>query len=233
MSSILFMGDVHGKVKQYRRIIRALPEGSKSLQLGDLGLGFKGVFLYPGGCLARGDHQFIRGNHDNPTVCRRVKGYAGDYGYWPQERLFYLGGAWSIDQQWRTPLVSWWPDEELSLEELNKAHQLYVESKPLIVATHEAPTVAAIRVLQMAQGLYTHAPLMGDDQDRPKGEEYQYYKAKLGCVNTRTSQALQQMFEIWQPKYWLYGHYHLTCSFVARGTEFQCLGELATREITL
>lgn len=233
MSGIVFIGDVHGKVKQYRKIIRALPEGSKSLQIGDFGLGFKGVHLFPGGSLTKGTHRFIRGNHDDPARCRKHPLYLGDYGYLPEERLFYLGGAWSIDQQWRTPQVSWWPDEELSVEELNKAHQLYIDSKPQIVATHEAPSVAAILLLSWAQGLHVSAPKMSSPNDPPKGEDYAYFKAKMGCVNTRTSQALQQMFEVHQPKYWIFGHYHLTCSFVERGTEFQCLGELATREIEL
>ena len=64
-----------------------------------------------------------------------------------------------------------------------------------------------------------------------KGEDYQYYKEKTGCINTRTSQALQRMFEEWQPKFWLFGHYHVTKCFKLGNTEFQCLGELVVREI--
>lgn len=231
-----FIGDVHGKIKQYRAIIRDLPEGSRSLQLGDMGLGFKGVHLFPGGSMLRGDHRFIRGNHDSPQACRQHRFYMGDYGYRPEDGLFYLGGAWSIDQDWRVENVSWWHDEELDYSELDTAYQLYVKSRPQIVATHEAPSKAAWSMLEKclrSDGQYQPHPYCPTDQSvKVKGDEYAYYKAKLGCVNTRTSQALQRMFEEWQPKYWLFGHYHLTSTFSIGSTEFQCLNELDVREVT-
>lgn len=230
---MLYIGDVHGHIKSYRNIIRALPPDAKSLQLGDMGLGFKGVNLYPGGSMLKGQHRFIRGNHDDPARCRKHKLYLGDWGYWPEERLFYLGGAWSIDAAWRTPHVSWWPDEELPHEELQKAMELYVSSKPLIVATHEAPSKAAMTMLSGLMVAPSHEPCPTDQGVALKAEDYRYYKEKLGCVNTRTSQVLQQMLEAHQPKYWLFGHYHVTRCFQLGDTEFQCLGELATREINL
>jgi hypothetical protein len=156
--------------------------------------------------------------------------------------LFYLGGAWSIDKDWRVEDVSWWPDEELPYDELDKAYQLYVQSKPQIVATHEAPSKAAYTMLdRLIAGGGPHTPCPTDQSVALKGDEYAYYKAKLDCVNTRTSQALQRMFEEWQPKYWIFGHYHLTTTFHLGGqnvggqnfggTEFQCLNELDVREI--
>lgn len=233
---MIFIGDVHGKIKSYRNIIRALPEGSKSLQLGDMGLGFKGVHLYAKGSMDRGWHRFIRGNHDGPEACRKHPCYLGDYGYLPEERLFYLGGAWSIDQAYRTEDVSWWRDEELSYEALDKAYQLYVQCRPKIVATHEAPSKAAFQMLErlMLPAKYVgHAPCPTDQNVRLKGDEYAYYKAKLGCVNTRTSQALQRMFEEHQPEWWGFGHYHLTTEFKIGPTNFFCLNELDTKEICI
>lgn len=230
-----YIGDVHGKIKEYRRIIRSLPAGAKSLQLGDMGIGFKGVHLFPGGSMdyRNRKHLFIRGNHDDPAKCRKHLCYAGDYGYLSDEKLFYLGGAWSIDHAWRIPGVSWWPDEELNLEELNKAAQLYMESKPEIVATHEAPSKAAMIMLSSLIIAPAHEPCPTDQGIAVKQEDYQYYKEKLGCVNTRTSRVLQQMFEAWQPKYWLFGHYHARRCFLLGRTEFNCLGELDVLEINL
>jgi len=230
---VIFIGDVHGKIKQYRALIRGLPEGAKSLQIGDMGIGFKGVSLYPAGSLLRGDHKFIRGNHDSPAACLAHKLYKGDWGYDATEQLFYLGGAWSIDQNWRVEGVSWWRDEELSYPELDRAYQLYVRVKPRIVATHEAPSRAAWHMLESLVGGGSHAPCPTDQDMRLKGDEYAYYKQKLGCVNTRTSQALQRMFEEHQPEYWLFGHYHASRRFFLGKTEFQCLNELDTREIIL
>jgi hypothetical protein len=231
---LYFIGDVHGKIQRYRAIIRGLPEGSKSIQLGDMGLGFDKVRLWPGGSLDRGVHRFIRGNHDNPQVCQNHPRYLGDYGYLEDERLFYLGGAWSIDKDWRVPGKSWWPDEELSYADLDKAYQLYVKSKPQIVATHEAPSKAAFYMLDhLVIGGPKHQPCPTDQSVRLKGDEYAYYKAKLGCVNTRTSQALQRMLEEHQPRYWTFGHYHKTITFHIGPTEFQCLNELDVRDIQL
>lgn len=231
---MIFIGDVHGKIKKYRALIRAMPEGQRSLQLGDMGLGFRGVHLFPGGSLLRGDHRFIRGNHDDPKACHRHPLYKGDWGYDAERQLFYLGGAWSIDQNWRTEGLSWWRDEELSYAELDKAYQLYVQCRPRIVATHEAPCRAAWSMLTalMNQGQGPHHEHCPTDQDvRLKGDEYAYYKAKLGCVNTRTSQALQRMFEEHQPEYWLFGHYHLDRTFTICRTQFSCLNELSTKEV--
>jgi hypothetical protein len=231
---VIFIGDVHGKIQQYRSIIRGLPEGSSSIQLGDMGLGFKGVRLFPGGSLLKGTHRFIRGNHDAPHKCRNHELYLGDYGYLEQDRLFYLGGAWSIDKDWRVPGESWWPEEELSYEQLDRAYQLYVKSKPQIVATHEAPSKAAFYMLDhLVIGGPKHTPCPTDQSVLLKGDEYAYYKAKLGCVNTRTSQALQRMLEEHRPQHHFFGHYHLTIDFKIGPTEFHCLNELDTKECTL
>jgi len=114
---------------------------------------------------------------------------------------------------------------------LNKAFELYVKSKPRIVATHEAPTKAAFSMLtdvmieRSAHDNLTNVP--------NKGEEYEYYKAKMGCVNTRTSQVLQQMFDVHEPEYWVFGHYHVTREFNIGRCNFQCLAELVNMEITL
>ncbi len=226
---MIFIGDCHGKTSQLEWMLKHNPklQDKKCFQLGDMGLGFKGVELNP-----PRNHwfRFIRGNHDSPQKCVDHPNYAGDYGYDPKEKLFWCGGAWSIDWQWRTPGISWWVDEEQSPEALNQAYQLYIKSKPRIVATHEAPTEAAIRIIAAAMVPPSNEELA---TSVVKSEEYQYYKAKLGCKNTRTSQVLQQMFDAHKPEYWVFGHYHLTKEFDIEGCNFQCLAELVNMEITL
>lgn len=207
---MLYVGDVHGKTTDLKWRILHDPtfRGKKVFQVGDMGLGFKGVELGP---MNREKLLFIRGNHDSPFECRKHHNYAGDYGYIPEEKLFYLGGAWSIDWMYRQPEISWWEDEELSEKELGEALLLYTQSEPLIVATHEAPTEAAKLLL---------ADLAGG-----------YFEAKAECKNTRTSRALQQMLDFWQPKHWVFGHYHVRMDFELQGCQFHCLPELGTLEI--
>src|SRR5258708_1321925 len=173
---MIYIGDCHGKTSQLEWMLKHNPklQDKKCFQLGDMGLGFRGVELHP----PEGHwFKFIRGNHDSPQKCVDHPNYAGDYGYDPDEKLFWCGGAWSIDKAWRTPGISWWEDEEQSPEALNKAFELYVKSKPRIVATHEAPTKAAFSML-------TDVMIERSAHDNPtnvpnKGEEYGYYKAKM------------------------------------------------------
>lgn len=226
---MIFIGDVHGKTgKLTHKLLGPAFKDKKGFQVGDMGLGFPGVQLRT---FPTKYFQFIRGNHDAPQKCRQHPNYAGDYGYDPEEKLFYLGGAWSIDAAWRIEGISWWKDEELDLVELNKAQQLYLESKPQIVATHEAPTAAAIILLN--QVMFQGRPDLGDNPVRvSRDSSYEYYREKVGCKNTRTSQALQQMLEMWSPKHWVFGHYHVRMDFELYGCKFHCIPELDTLEIT-
>lgn len=204
---ITFIGDVHGKTDQYQKILRQKYAGQTTFQLGDMGFGFKGTPGLHNNIMLNGRHMWIRGNHDDPAVCRTKVGYAGDYGYLEDLDLFFLGGAFSIDYMWRVPGKNWWPDEELSHEELGKAFDLYYKVKPTYVATHEAPTAAAVYMLtQVLPG---------------------FRNEKLDCAQTRTSAALQQMFDMHMPKEWVFGHYHCSTSFEWKATKFTCVAELA------
>ena len=225
---MFFVGDVHGKTDILINLIKRRTDGPV-FQLGDMGLGFPGVALPE-----QPDLLFIRGNHDDPAACQKHPNYAGEFGYLPAHDLFFLSGAWSIDYGWRQawnqakleewvrykqnsskpPQKVWWEDEELSQPQLDAAVALYIEKKPRVVATHEAPTDAAKYLLS---GGF-----------RPE---------KAECANTRTSKALQQMYEAHQPDYWLFGHYHRDLEFTLvkdnepHKTRFICLNELSVQEI--
>ena len=228
---MIYVGDVHGKTMDLKwRIMHDLTfRDKKVFQVGDMGIGFKGVVLEG---IDPKKLQFIRGNHDSPADCAVHPNYAGDYGYVPEEKLFYCGGAWSIDQAWRTEGVTWWKEEELDAVELNKAFQLYKECKPEIVATHEAPAQAAIILLnQLMLGLGPKDKGESNPVRVPHSADYAYYKEKVGCKNTRTSQVFQQMLDVWGPKHWVFGHYHVRMDFELQGCMFHCLPELEKLEI--
>lgn len=200
-----FIGDVHGKTEQYARLVMGLPNDSKSIQVGDMGLGFKGTLLP-----VFDNHKFIRGNHDDPSKCRNHPNYLGEAGYFPETGIFYLGGAWSIDQKWREEGVSWWPDEELSEEQFDEATELYVQSKPRIVVTHDCPSSAANSILSFLSN------------GRP-GD----------LIEQRTQKRLQCMLNLHEPEYWVFGHWHVSFTFKLTGinTTFICLNELEYKEI--
>ena len=55
---ITIIGDVHGKTQQYQKMLRQRFEGKRTIQIGDMGLGFKGVGLHEMSM----DHRWFRGN---------------------------------------------------------------------------------------------------------------------------------------------------------------------------
>lgn len=207
MTRITFLGDVHGKTDQYQKKLRQKFAGQRTFQLGDMGFGFAGTPGLHKDIMTNGDHRWIRGNHDDPAKCRQQIGYAGDYGYVEADKMFFLGGAYSIDHMYRVPGKSWWTDEEISYEELQKAIDLYIASKPRIVATHECPSRISEYMLQVV--------IPG------------FRNEKLMCMSSRTASALQQMLDIHQPEEWVFGHYHCSASFQWKATKFTCIPELA------
>lgn len=86
----------------------------------------------------RDDLGFIRGNDDDPSLCRSSPRNLGEFGKSP-DGLFWMSGAWSIDWQFRQEGVSWWRDEELSTSQLGEAFDCYVGAKPRVVVTHQGP----------------------------------------------------------------------------------------------
>jgi predicted phosphodiesterase len=129
------IGDTHADYTEYLKITSNC---SESIQVGDFGMiGFTDKVPYLGL-----NHKFIRGNHDDPMLCKQHPNYLGDYGIY--KNIFYMSGAHSIDLQTRTPGLDWWPDEELSMKELYDAYTLYATLYPPIVITHDAPYTALI-----------------------------------------------------------------------------------------
>ena len=135
---ITFVGDVHAKFDQFKRIGERYPL-DLIIQVGDFGLGFADHTVL--------NHfygwRFIRGNHDNPNLAAIHPCHMGDYGYWIDYDLFYAGGAYSIDSHLRMAGLDWWENEELSITQWYDAVAMYGESFPKIVVTHDCPTVAA------------------------------------------------------------------------------------------
>ena len=213
------IGDVHGKIFNYKKLLESLPADASTIQLGDMGLGFEGVYLPK----LSGQHKFIRGNHDSPSECREHLNYLGEFGYDETLKIFYLGGGYSIDRDMRIEGVSWWRDEELSFTDLENAIQQYREVKPRIVVSHECPQEVGdylLRSLGWIGGMYPD----------PYGKAYKARK-----LLSRTAGALQTMFEAHQPEYWFFGHYHVDKVFWFKEykTEFRVLNELSVAEVPL
>lgn len=210
--SVRIIGDVHGKFDRYEKLIADVPF---SLQLGDMGVGFKklvGDEVVPlrnpsFDKMSKGKHLFIRGNHDNPEVCKQQKYYIPD-GTYLDNKIFCLGGATSIDKKYRIEGISWWRDEELSWEELDPIVNSYIELKPQMVCTHECPQSLANEILSA------------------------FNKTKINDYSN-TREALEIMFHKHQPKFWFFGHWHHSIKVKRGSTEFTCLNELEYEDFNL
>ena len=206
---MIFVGDVHGYLDTFRRELKKykkLYPNETVIQIGDMGLGFpkSQSSILPNYC------NFVRGNHDAPNVCRAHPNYLGDFGSKEIDghRTFFVSGAYSIDRAYRTEGISWWPEEELSIMELNTALEQYVEYKPEIMITHDGPSHATTWLLNR----YILANNVPYVEQSP--------------IPTRTGQALTAMFEQYQPKLWIFGHWHTSWIKKINGTVFVCLNEL-------
>jgi len=202
---IRVVGDIHGKFETYKRVIA---DSEHSIQLGDFNVGYRNeggkefddaVHKWQTQNLT---HKFIRGNHDNLTICKNMPNYISDGSYDPNTRIFCCGGAFSIDREFNIEGVSWWPDEELTQREFNHVIDAYAKTKPRIVMTH----------------------------DFPKSVIYPLFKAQY-AEDSITRQALSAMFEIHQPELWIAGHWHIHRKEIINSTQFVCLGELQHMDI--
>lgn len=195
------IGDIHGHWYNYALLTKNIEHNS--IQVGDFGIGFNGTYWHDRANKhhATKQHRFIRGNHDNPNMCREdMVGYIPDGTI--ENDVMYLGGAWSIDWQYRTEGIDWWRDEELTYRELDELISVYEVVKPRVMITHDCPTIAAYYMF-----IKTGNSIGGNN-------------LKL----TRTGEALQTMFELHQPENWYFGHWHETKTMKINGTTFQCIG---------
>jgi predicted phosphodiesterase len=206
--SLFLIGDPHGRIDEYFKLLASLPPGSRSIALGDMYLGHPGVHLPE----LPPEHKFLRGNHDDPALCRMHPNYLGDYGYLPDDDLFFVSGAQTAS--WRVLGNSkyWYRDEELSESDMNKAIAIYKETRPELVISHTAPSEGAKEILKDLNG--------------------SYFLNKHGDVESRTSKALQEMFEAHQPSAWCFGHFHVNREFQIGETKFRCLAEMAISQVS-
>lgn len=194
-----FIGDIHGKFDEY---VNVASSANRSIQVGDFGIGFindrnEDINNFH----ASGNHRFIRGNHDDPTMCKNdMVGYIHDGTV--ENGMMFVGGAWSIDKHYRTENIDWWADEECSYDELSNFVDAYIHIKPKIMITHDGPNIITKELA-----------------------------VPYGRANTKTGQALQSMFEIHQPKIWIFGHWHMNVDVQIGDTRFICLAELAHIDI--
>jgi len=210
MKSIRFIGDVHGNWKKYKKIIN---ECDTSIQVGDFGVGFVSKITEqvhsnpPYDSMKKGDHRFIRGNHDNPSVCKKHPFWIPD-GTMVHDKIFCIGGAKSIDAHYRTEGYNWWVNEELSYKEFLIVCDAYEKLKPSIIVAHEMPESLTYIVCS-------------------KCNKTKYDDSSI------TRQFLDNMLEIHKPDLFIHGHWHVNHHTIHKDVEYIGLGELEHIDLEL
>ena len=201
--NFLITGDIHAKFVRYAvKLHRHVPENS--IVVGDFGLEFVQnplhvSYLYS--IMEAGNHKYFRGNHDNPAVVNTDPQCLPDVDV--HENMMWVAGAYSVDKAIRKPGIDWWPDEELSYEEFEKAIDRYHETKPEIMLSHDAP-FAFLNNL------------------------FYSYRARGW-----TTRALDSMFSLHKPRVWIFGHHHMHLDIVMDGCRFVCLSELQSVNLNI
>jgi hypothetical protein len=206
-SSLYLIGDIHGRIDEYLKLLASLPSESRSMALGDLYLGRPGVRLPE----MESQHRFITGNHDSPSVARAHPNFAGFHGYIPADGIFFLSGAFTVSAAVLQNSAYWYKDEELSPAELDVAFALYCQKKPRILVSHEGSAEIVAEMLSEVDG--------------------NYHEAKRACAKSRTAMTLQRMIDAHSPEHHVFGHYHRRWMAKREGTTFRCLKELEVCKI--
>lgn len=174
-----------------------------TLQLGDLGFSYQ---YLEDAKVDYSRHRFFGGNHDNYDVIEQSPYALGDYGVMPGfSDAFFIRGADSIDKGMRTVGVDWWAREQMTMEELTQCIDSFDTLNPPVVVSHTCP-----------QFLVPH--LVPPNSPHPK-------------QTTRTSMAMNEMFELHEPDLWVFGHWHTSFTKRVGATTFICLGKCQTLTI--
>lgn len=154
---IAFAGDWHGNFRYTQKALSYAAEGGADvvIQVGDFGVWSPYNYVRAVGeeaALLGLQVFFVDGNHEdhpwlNAQPTRLCDGFRvlhdnvahiprGTIWEWDGTTFLGLGGAHSVDRQWRTPSVDWFPEETLTYGQLFEASQaLNID----VMVTHDCP----------------------------------------------------------------------------------------------
>ena len=217
------IGDVHAQIgpadlftRDARPYLELIADAAYSIQLGDMG--DRETYDQLVAHVDAGRHRFLPGNHEHYE--RLPPHSLGDFGLvtWGGVDLFFLRGAWSTDQEKLVQLgreqgkTLWFKQEELTDEQMGAALEEYLRARPRIVLSHDAPT-------RVARFAWHNARRFSAPNSRA-----------VFCAS-RTTEFLERLLDLHQPRLWLFGHHHRDWRHMGSGTLFVCVGELSYVDI--
>ncbi len=211
------IADIHGQYSEYKKIVEdANKKGIPTVQVGDFGFNYQPmeVFLAEMYETYKVRNNCILGNHDwypaRPTFD------LGDYGVLDYAKTcYFVRGAFSIDWKYQLARGSWFPEEELTINECNKCLKHYEKNcKEIdVLISHEVPRSVATKI--------------------SKPDILRNFGYEPDNFTTRTSELLQRILEIKAPKIWVHGHFHNHYELQVGPTKFIGLGINKYVDITI
>ena len=161
---IIYMGDTHGQSTAFRKL-RAnnlVTPDDIIIHVGDFGIDWRTSDVWESKNLPFHDYPcpvyFIDGNHEDFRFIREwskteitqvasklfyvPRGYVGEF---QDQRIGFLGGAFSIDNYWRQPEMDWFPHDEKVSDDNVKTLLFNVGDTPLDVLVTHSPPASVIR----------------------------------------------------------------------------------------
>lgn len=201
MRQFAIFGDTHGDYGHYMKNVRFLDRlGIKdSIQLGDHGI-LAGT-LPP--IIENNRHMFFCGNHDNYKAVEGHKNYMGRYGSVMNDQVLFISGGYSPDVESRTAGFDYFYYEQLDEYEMEKAWQLALAIKPVMLITHEPPD------------------LLVDDliANNPFKHNFPRRASKTGIFLNK----FVQYPGLASIKNWYFGHWHYEYEISVSGIQFKCI----------
>lgn len=198
MTRIMLVGDIHAGLLALEADVCAAKDAecSRVFFLGDFGYRFSDNFIELGRELWLDTGltiDWIDGNHEDFDYLESINFDLGPgFTYHPRgsvevidgKRILFLGGATSVDAQWRTPGASWWPQEELTEAQVASACS---QGRVDIVLAHDAPYLPLLSNKDLDSPSFPESELLRSAQHRDK---------------------VQAVYQTAQPLAWCHGHYH-------------------------
>ena len=167
MANLLVAGDTHGNLSHVKNLFAQAQKHdcTRILQLGDFGFWThtKAGQQFLGGVRHTAEEYniplfFIDGNHENFDILwqyivpsedgvgiRIAKGWVtyiprGTRWQWDDTTFLALGGAHSVDKHRRIPYVSWWPQENIGPDDVERCFRAVDRQGAVdVMVTHDAP----------------------------------------------------------------------------------------------
>lgn len=213
---MLVVGDVHGKIDQFWSICLDYwdknPQG-KVIQLGDVGFHKsyeKLIKLFRSTYAHKGLLTIVPGNHDDYARCIESRG---------SSKWKYTGGI---------KIHNTTSQDDMFFQRGANSIDKHLRTEGIDWFSNEEMSYTQ---LGKAVDLYIESkPRIMFSHTCPSSVKRDLFSYN---ESSRTEQALQVMFELHQPEYHFFGHFHRSVDEVINGTRFICLAELQTYEFNV